>query len=95
MPRYLIERRFELISEEEMAETARRAKRVTSEFPEVTWEHSHVVVDEGGAVTSFCIYEAPNEGIVRRHADAFGGHYITQLYEIAADVIPGEIQLES
>lgn len=95
MPRYLIERRFDAVTDEEMQELTRSSKRLLIEqYPEVTWEHSHVVVDGDGAVTSFCVYEAPSEEAVRAHGDALGSHLITNLYEIAGELTPAEIELE-
>jgi hypothetical protein len=64
----------------------------TERFPEITWEHSHVVVDDNGAIKTFCIYEAPNEEMIREHADAFGAHMISNVYEIVDDVTPEEIR---
>jgi len=50
MPRYLVERVFH-VSEDKMSEVGRRSKEVAvKSFPEITWEHSHVVVDEEGSV---------------------------------------------
>ena len=61
MPRYLIVRRFD-VSEDEMPEVGRRSRRTIEEsYPEITWEHSHVVVDGDGAVLTYCIYDAPDE----------------------------------
>ena len=70
MPRYLVERLFH-VSIDEMPIAGRRSKEVVvNQFPEITWEHSHVVVDEEGAVKTYCVYAAPNEEIVQRRAVA-------------------------
>src|SRR5205823_10083304 len=59
MPRYLIVRHFE-VDEAQMPPIARRSRElVDGEFPEITWEHSHVVVDDEGLVQTFCVYDAP------------------------------------
>ena len=51
----------------------RRSKRVAIEqFPDVTWHHSHVIVDDAGNVKTYCVYEATSEEILRQHATAFG-----------------------
>ena len=43
MPRYVIERNFGLIDDDEMQELAARSKLVGIEqFPDIEWEHSHV-----------------------------------------------------
>jgi hypothetical protein len=90
MPKYLIERQFS-IGEERMPEVGRRSRELVEEkFPQITWEHSHVVVDDGGGVKTFCVYAAPTEDVVRRHAEQLGLHQIEAIYEIAGDVTPAD-----
>jgi hypothetical protein len=62
-------------------------------FPEISWEHSHVVVDEQGNVRTFCVYDAPDEGTIRRHADALGQHHVDRIHKIAGDVTPADFPL--
>jgi hypothetical protein len=89
----MVERSFGNISDEEMLDAAMRSDRVRNErFPEITWEHSHVCVDPDGAIITYCVYSAPSEQMIRDHADGFGGHTITHLYEIADDVTPSDLQ---
>jgi hypothetical protein len=93
MPRYVVERLFGEISDEEMLAAANRSDHAALErFPEITWEHSHVCVSPEGSITTFCIYEAPDEDMIRQHAQAFGGHSINRIHEIAEDVTPQEIR---
>ena len=76
MPRYLVERLFH-VSIDEMPMAGRRSKEVGVEhFPEITWHHSHVVVDDEGTVKTYCVYEAPSEEVVRKHAQQLGRHEI-------------------
>jgi Protein of unknown function (DUF4242) len=90
MPRYLILRQFE-IGEDDMPPVARRSHElVEEEFPEITWEHSHVVVDDEGLVNTYCVYEAPNEEMVREHSTRLGRHKIALLEEIVGDVSPAD-----
>ena len=90
MPRYLVERQFH-VGQERMPEVGRRSRQVIEEhFPEVAWEHSHVAVDEGGGVKTFCLYEAPSEDVVRQHAKELGLHDVQAIYEIAGDVTPAD-----
>ena len=90
MPRYLIVRSFE-VGEDQMPPVGRRSRELTEEeFPEITWEHSHVVVDDEGTVRTYCIYEAPNEDAVRNHGGMLGQHTIDGLHEIAGDVTPAD-----
>jgi hypothetical protein len=90
MPRYLIVRSFE-VGEDQMPPVGRRSRELTEqEFPEITWEHSHVIVDDQGLVHTYCIYEAPNEEIVREHSRMLGQHTLDLLLEIAGDVTPAD-----
>ena len=90
MPRYLIVRHFD-VDEAQMPPIARRSRElVDGEFPEITWEHSHVVVDDEGLVQTFCVYDAPSEELVREHSTRLGRHVIAELHEIAGDVTPAD-----
>ncbi len=90
MPRYLIERTF-FVHEQEMPEVGRQSKEIAAErFPEIEWEHSHVIVDDSGGVRTFCIYSAPDKEMVIQHAAALGRHNVDQIHEIAGDVTPAD-----
>jgi hypothetical protein len=90
MPRYMIVRSFD-VTEPEMEGVGRRSRELTEEeFTEITWEHSHVVVDDDGKVKTYCIYAAPSEAMVREHATRLGKHQIDALHEIAGDVTPAD-----
>ena len=91
MPRYLVERTF-TVSIEDMPPVASRSKRIVNgNFPEITWEHSHVVVTDDGKVRTFCVYAAPDEEMVRAHSKELGEHVIDIIYEIVGDVSPEEL----
>jgi Protein of unknown function (DUF4242) len=93
VPRYLIERIFS-VDESEMPDVSRQSKRLAKEqFPTIVWEHSHVVVDEDGTVRTYCVYDAPDQEVVREHAVALGHHTIRAVYEIAGDVSPADFPL--
>lgn len=90
MPRYLIVRTFE-VGTEQMPRVGRRSRVLTEDdFPSITWEHSHVVVDDDGHVKTFCVYAAPSEEMVREHARMLGQHTLDGLHEIAGDVTPAD-----
>ena len=90
MPRYLIVRRFD-VAEEEMPEVGRRSRRtIEDSYPQITWEHSHVVVGGDGTVMTYCIYDAPDEDMLRAHAGDLGNHTIDGIHEIAGDVTPAD-----
>jgi ligand-binding SRPBCC domain-containing protein len=90
MPKFLVERRFH-VGESEMPEVSRRSKRtIIEQFPEITWEHSHVVVDGDGTVLTYCVYDSPDETMLRAHAADLGNHTIDGIHEIAGDVTPAD-----
>jgi hypothetical protein len=93
MPRYLIERTFE-VDENQMPRIGRKSNQVISGLPGVVWEHSHVVMDDEGNVKTFCIYAAPNEETVRKHSAGLGEHALDRIYEIGGDVTPEDFPPE-
>lgn len=93
MPRYLIERTY-TVDLDDLPRVATRSKAIGHHrFPEIVWEHSHVVVDGEGTPKSFCIYDAPSEDMVREHSLTLGDHFVEEIYEIAGDVTPGDFPL--
>jgi Protein of unknown function (DUF4242) len=93
MPRYLIERTFE-VDENQMPRIGRKSNAVIEEFPGIVWEHSHVVIDDDGNVKTFCVYEAPSEELVRKHSASLGEHALDRIYEIGGDVTPADFPPE-
>jgi hypothetical protein len=90
LARYLIVRRFD-VGEQEMPEVGRRSREVIENgYPQVVWEHSHIVVGDDGMVMTYCIYEAPDEKTILDHAAELGDHRIAELHEIAGDVTPAD-----
>ena len=93
MPRYLVERAY-TVDMDSLPTVATRSKALGHHrFPEITWEHSHVTVDERGIPKSFCVYYAPTEEMVREHAEQLGDHVVVRIYEIAGDVTPDDFPL--
>src|ERR687888_598250 len=90
VPRYMVVRKFD-VAEDEMPEVGRRSNKVIDEgYPQIVWEHSHVVVDEDGTVWTYCVYEAPTEEMVRDHSNDLGRHTLEAVREIAGDVTPAD-----
>ena len=86
----MIVREFDC-TEPEMPTVGRRSRElVEEEFPEITWEHSHVVVAPDGHVLTYCVYEAPSEEDVVAHSSRLGRHKIESIGEIAGDVTPAD-----
>lgn len=93
MPRYLIERVWDSMQEEEMAAKGPLSKRILTEdeqFSPVVWEHSHMVMDEDGQLKSFCVYYSPNTELIREHAEQLGDHTVKGIYEIGGDISPAD-----
>ena len=79
------------VTEPEMPTVGRRSRELTeNEFEEITWEHSHVVVDDDGKVRTYCVYEAPTAEMVVAHSARLGRHEIASIEEIAGDVTPAD-----
>jgi hypothetical protein len=86
----MIVRKFD-VSESEMPEVGSRSRRtIEQSYPEIIWEHSHVVVDGDGTVFTYCVYDAPDEEMLRAHASDLGNHTIEAIQEIAGDVTPAD-----
>ena len=74
-----------------MPEVGRRSRTTIEEkYPQIVWEHSHVVVDDRGKVKTYCVYRAPNAEMVWEHSGDLGQHTIEDIHEIAGDVTPAD-----
>jgi hypothetical protein len=71
MPKFIIEREMPGIGqapEEAHREGGRRSKAVIKELgPDIQWVESYVTDDK-----LYCIYIAPNEELIRKHAEKLG-----------------------
>jgi ligand-binding SRPBCC domain-containing protein len=93
MPRYVVERNFGAISDDDMLSAAALSDQlITERFPAIDWEHSHIVATDEGEIITYCVYGAPTEEMIREHAEAFGSHTITNIFEIVDDVTPAEVR---
>ena len=91
MPKYLVERVWEPMDEEEMAKMALLSKRIIDEsFTDITWERSQVAVDPEGVIRTFCVYEAPTKERVQEHSGVLGCHRVDNIYEIAGVIDPAD-----
>jgi hypothetical protein len=89
----VVERNFGTISDDDMlAAAAQSDELITERFPDITWEHSHIVATGDGEIVTYCVYGAPTEEMIREHAEAFGSHTITNIFEIVDDVTPDEVR---
>ena len=89
MPKFLLERTWGQLSEDKLAEYAKKGLVVRNAgFPDIQWEHSHVVTDDDGTYKTFCVYTAPNAERLLKHADNVGGHPVDRVDEIGGTVSP-------
>jgi hypothetical protein len=92
MPRYLIERVWNIAQEEEMAAKGPLSKQILADehFSRVEWEHSHVVIGEDGQLRSYCVYSSPDTQLIEEHSKLLGDHMIEEIYEIGGDISPAD-----
>jgi len=93
MPKYVVQRTFS-VGADRMPEIGRRSNQIIADsFPDVTWLHSHVAVEDNGSVRMFCVYEAPDTAAIHRHAEMLGYHVVDGVFEVAGDVTPEDFPL--
>ena len=91
MPKYLVERVWEPMDEEELTKMAMLSKRIIDEsFGDITWERSQVAVDKAGVIRTFCVYVAPTEARVHEHSAVLGCHRVENIYEVAGTIDPAD-----
>jgi hypothetical protein len=87
VPRYLIERSLGEVSRDALERIVARSTRIREErFPQIAWEHTHVVRSPDG-LKAFCLYESPDAESVRAHAEALGLP-AERLFEVETDLAP-------
>lgn len=75
------------VTHDELDRIADRSQQIRAErFPEITWEHTHVVRSPDG-LKAFCVYESPNAESVKAHAAALGLP-VERFYEVETDLSP-------
>jgi hypothetical protein len=87
MPRYLLERVVGEVTRAELDEIAAMSTRIRLErFPQISWEHTHVVRSPDG-LRAFCLYESPDAESVTAHAEAMGLP-VERMLEVETDLAP-------
>jgi hypothetical protein len=86
MPKYLIEREIAgagKLTPQELQGVAQKSCGVLQRLgPQIQWVHSYVTGDK-----IYCVYVAPNEEMVRKHA-AEGGFPSNRISEIVGTIDP-------
>lgn len=87
MPRYLMECQSPLTTDDELVRLATHFQKVRDEqFPELTWERTHVVRTPEG-MRLYCVYAGPDANRLRQHAAAAGIPAET-VQELHTELIP-------
>ena len=87
MPRYFLERTLGEVSREDLDAIADRSREIRdARYPQITWEHTHVVRTDAG-VKAFCVYEGPDAESVKAHAAELGVP-LDRFHEVWTDLEP-------
>jgi hypothetical protein len=87
MPRYLLERSLGEVTRAELDAIAGRSQEIrAARYPQITWEHTHVVRTDAG-MTAFCLYDSPDADSVKRHAAELGLP-LERFHEVMTDLAP-------
>jgi len=90
MPRYLIEREIDgagRMSSDQLRDAARHSNAVLAEMhDDIKWDHSYVAGDK-----IYCVYEASNEDLIRRHSEK-SGFPADKITPISAVISPATAQ---
>lgn len=89
MPRYIIQRNLGKATLPEVEAAGRKSKQVReASFPDIIWEHSHVVQTKDGLRT-YCVYSGSVERI-KAHAAA-AGLPADEVFDLVTDVDPADL----
>jgi hypothetical protein len=86
MPKYVIERDLPgagKLTPDQLRGVSQKSCNVLSKLgPEIQWIHSYVTADK-----LYCIYRAPNEAMIREHAQQ-GGFPANKISEVSTIIEP-------
>ena len=87
MPRFLLERNIGDVTREDLDRIAARSTEIRlARFPQIEWEHTHVVRTDDG-LRAFCLYASPDQESVLAHAAAMGLP-VERCLEVETDLAP-------
>jgi hypothetical protein len=87
MPLFLVPRTLGEIAEADLDAAVEASTQVRlADFPEVEWQHTHVVRTTAG-LTAYCIYRSPDAERIRAYSDA-AGLPVDDIAEIERDLVP-------
>jgi hypothetical protein len=70
VPLYLVPRTRAWLSAEEVAAATDCVPAVNATIDGIRWIRSYVVAEEDGTFSGYCVYEADDPELLRRHGDA-------------------------
>ncbi|NUY79353.1 DUF4242 domain-containing protein [Flavobacterium sp. MAH-1] len=86
MPKYVIEREIPgagNLTQEQLKSISQTSCDVLRKMsPEINWIHSYVTDDK-----IFCVYQAPNEEMIREHAER-GGFPVNKISKVSTVIDP-------
>ncbi len=87
MPRYLVERTLGDVTPADLEQISAKSTEIRlARYPQVEWEHSHVVRSDAGSV-AICLYESPDRESVQGLVDEMGVP-ADRFFEIETDLVP-------
>lgn len=87
MPRFLLERTVGDVTREQLDAIAERSQQIRAErYPQITWEHTHVVRTPEG-LKAVCLYDSPDAESVKQHAAELGLP-LDRFHEVETDLTP-------
>lgn len=87
MPRFLLERTVGDVTREQLDAIAERSQEIReARYPQITWEHTHVIRTPEG-MKAICLYDSPDAESVKQHAGELGLP-LNAFYEVETDLRP-------
>jgi hypothetical protein len=87
VPRFLLERTVGDVTREQLDAIAERSQQIRAErYPQITWEHTHVVRTPEG-LKALCLYDSPDAESVKQHAAELGLP-LDRFHEVETDLAP-------
>ncbi|MGA2535451.1 MAG: DUF4242 domain-containing protein [Terracidiphilus sp.] len=91
MPKYVIERDIPgagKLTSDQLKEISQTSNSVLRKLgPQIQWIESFVTGDK-----IYCIYQAPNEELIKEHAD-LGGFPANRISQVASTIDPGTAEI--
>ena len=87
--RWVIVRRWPDLDRPRIDDTIRRGVRTAHG---IAWEHTHIGADDDGQLRTHGVYRAPDDATIRRFAEQASVAEVTDLYEIAGDIRPEDLE---